>query len=112
MKNYNLNVDFLIKIGVISALIIAASTSQQYSYYTFLRWLVMVSFINFSYKSYRQGQNGLIIYFGAIAVLFNPFYKFWFQKETWHLIDFLVAGITTLTIITDWKKAKKPAPNN
>jgi|TARA_B110001469_G_C9630521_1_gene315362 hypothetical protein len=111
MKNYNLIIDSLIKIGVASALIIAATTSQPYSYYTFLRWLVMVTFIYFSYIYYSRGQYGLIIYFGAIAVLFNPFSKFWFQKEMWQLIDFLVAGITLFTIITDWIKTIKPAPN-
>ena len=104
MKNskFSLSIDTAIKLCIAVALIIAAATKQQYSYYNFLRWLVMISFVYFGYKSYRQKQFGLLIYFGIVAILFIPFQKFWFQKQTWHLIDYLIAGITTLTIIYDW----------
>ena len=103
MKNskFSLSVDTIIKTCVIIALIIASATKQQYSYYNFLRWLVMVTFIYFCYKVYSQKRFGLLIYFGTVAVLFNPFHKFWFQKQTWHLLDYLIAAITTLTIIYD-----------
>lgn len=81
MKKFNIIIDSLLKLGVIIALIIAATTSQHYSYYNFLRWLVMVVFIYFSYKSYIHKQFSLLIYFGFFALLFNPFNKFWFQKK-------------------------------
>ena len=99
---FSLAIDTLIKLFVISALILAVSTKQQFSYYNFLRWLIIISFIYFCYKSYNKKLFGLIIYFGMVAILFNPFYKFWFQKNTWHLIDYSVAGITSLTIFYDW----------
>ena len=104
MKNskFKLSLDTVVKLSVIVALIVGAATKQQYSFYNFLRWLVMIPFIYFCYNSYAQKQFGLLIYFGLISILFNPFQKFWFQKQTWHLIDYLVAGITALTIIYDW----------
>jgi len=104
MKNLKLNlvIDTLIKLCVIIALIIAAATKQQYSYYTFIRWLTMCTYIYFAYQSYTKKQIGLLIYFVAVAILFNPFQKVWFQKETWHLIDYLVAIITIATIVYDW----------
>ncbi len=101
-SKFSLAIDTIIKLSVIVSLILAVNTKQHYSYYNFLRWLVMISFIYLCYKSYNQKQFGLIIYFGMVAILFNPFYKFWFQKNTWHLIDYLIAGITVLTIIYDW----------
>lgn len=101
-SKFTLVIDTLIKLSVITALIIAASTKQQYGYYTFLRWLVMTSFIYFGYKSYGKKKIGLLIFFGAVAVMFNPFQKIWFQKDTWHLIDYVIAGITALTMIYDW----------
>jgi hypothetical protein len=104
MKSYKtgLIIDSLVKLGLIAVLIIAATTKQEYSYYTFLRWLVLTTSIYFAYKTFDNKQIGLVIYFVATAILFNPFNKFWFQKDTWHLIDFIVAGITTATIIFDW----------
>lgn len=97
-------VDTLIKSGAIAILIIAASTKQQYSYYTFVRWFVFATSVYFAYTTYTKKQNGLVIYFACVAILFNPFKPIWFQKETWHLIDYLIAAITAITIFFDWKK--------
>lgn len=104
MKNLKLNlvIDTLIKLCIVIALIVAAATKQQYSYYTFIRWLTMIAFIYFAYQSYTKKQIGLLIYFVAVAILFNPFQKVWFQKEIWHLIDYLVTAITAGTIVYDW----------
>jgi hypothetical protein len=109
MKSYKtgLIIDSLVKLGVVAALIIAATTKQEYSYYTFLRWLVMTTSIYFAYKTFDKKQIGHVIYFVATGILFNPFQKFWFQKDTWHLIDYIVAGITTATIIFDWVQKSK-----
>ena len=94
-------IDTLLKLVVIIALIVAVETKQQYSYFTFLRWLVMATFIYFAYKAYDKKQIGFLIYFGIVAVLFNPVHKFWFQKETWHLIDYIVIVITFIKTIYD-----------
>lgn len=109
MKNLKHLVTFgiVIKLGVVLLLIIAATTNQQYSFYNFVRWTMMVSSIYLAYKSYENKQNGLVIYFVVIAILFNPFRKFWFAKEIWHLIDFIIAGITLFTIVHDWNHNKK-----
>ncbi|RXK58106.1 hypothetical protein ESA94_19030 [Lacibacter luteus] len=114
-NNIFLLLDTVIKFAVAAALIIAAMTKQQYSYYNFLRWFVMIPFIYFCYKSFNQKQMGLFIYFGIVAILFNPFQKFWFQKQIWHIIDFLIVGITIVTIFYDWflfVKAKSDRPKN
>ena len=109
MKNQKvvLVIDTLLKLAVIIALVIAVETKQQYSYFTFLRWLVMATFIYFAYKAYDKKQIGLLIYYGIVAVLFNPVHKFWFQKETWHLINYLVAVITLGNLIFDWTQKEK-----
>ena len=102
MKNLNLVINTFFKLCVIIALIVAASTKQQYSYYNFIRWVTMIAFIYFAYQSYFKKQIGLLIYFIAVAIIFNPFKIVWFQKETWHLIDYLVAAITAGTVVYDW----------
>lgn len=104
---FYLTIDTVIKLSVTIALVIAAATKQQYGYYTFIRWLVMGTYIYFAYKSYDKKQIGLLIYFCAVAIIFNPFFKFSFQKETWHIIDYLVAVITVLTLVYDWSQYKK-----
>jgi len=107
MKNYKFVIEVLIKLGIILILILAASMEHQYTYYIFVRWSVTFAFIYFIYKSFIQEQIGLVIYYFAAAILFNPFRQFTFQKETWHLFDYLIATMTFLTIIVDWSYLKK-----
>ena len=83
----------IIKLGIATILIVA-TTRQQYSYYTFVRWVVLTTSVYFAYQSFNKQQKGLAIYFCVIALLFNPFKPVWFQKETWHLIDYIVSAIT------------------
>jgi hypothetical protein len=102
-------IDTIIKLGIIAILVIAATTRQQYSYYTFVRWAVLAGSLYFAYTTFTQKRIGLTIYFGVLAILFNPFKPFWFQKETWHLIDYIVSAITLVTIYFDWTKYKNRA---
>jgi len=106
MKNFNFVIDILIKLGIILVLIIAASFEHQYSYYIFVRWSITFTLIYFAYKAFTENHIGLLILFGSIALLFNPFYKFAFQRETWKLIDYIISGMILLTILYDWKKSK------
>lgn len=103
----NKTIDIIIKLGVIGILLIAAMTRQQYSYYTFVRWAVLTSSLYFAYKTFDQRRIGLTIYFCLLAILFNPFKPFWFQKETWHLIDFIVSGITFVSFYFDWMTCRQ-----
>ncbi len=104
-KSINL-LQYLIKIGVITVLIIAASTKQQYGFYNFVRWAVMIPSFYFAYVSFSKKQIGLVIYFLFTAIIFNPFSQFWFQKHTWHIVDYLTAGIFISTIVYDWLRLK------
>ena len=94
--------DTVMGLCVISALVIGAAFPEEYSYYAFLRWLVMSTFIYFGWQSYIKSEFGFLIFFVAIALMFNPFKIIWFQKETWHFIDYLIAFITFLIIVYRW----------
>jgi hypothetical protein len=100
-------IETAIKLSIILILIISATTKQPYSFYDFVRWSVMISSIYLVNRTYKINQTGLVIYFIATAILFNPFYKFEFQKEIWHLIDYVISGIIALTIIHDWTQNDK-----
>lgn len=95
-----------IKIAAITALLIA-TTNQQYSYYIFLRWLIMPIFIYFGYKAYKANQAGLLILFGTISIIYNPIHKIWLYRKTWCLVDYIVILITLITIGYDWNSISK-----
>lgn len=102
----NRTIDTIIKLGVVIILIVAAITKQQYSYYSFVRWAVLATSIYLAYKTFSQKRTGLTIFFAILAILFNPFKQFSFQKETWHLIDYIVSAIILVTIYFDWAEHK------
>lgn len=102
----NKTIDTVIKIGVVAILIVAATTKQQYSYYSFVRWVVLTTSIYFAYKTFSTKLIGLTVFFSILAILFNPFRQFSFQKETWHLIDYIVSAVILVTIYFDWTQYK------
>ena len=104
MKKIKLSfiINSLIKISVIIALIIAASTKQEYSYYNFIRWLVMFTSTYFIGRMVldleKKSQVAFVYFYAIVFVLYEPFSEKEYQKETWQIIDYLVSTIILITI--------------
>lgn len=101
----NKHFDTLLKLGIIIILIVAATTTQRYIFYNFVHWSVFISSIYFAYKSKQQigiyEIRYLLIFFCAIAILFNPFIPFNFSKNTWTIID--IIAFLFIVIDLNWK---------
>ncbi len=69
-----------------------AMADMPYGYYQLLRFFVCGVGAYGAYLSYEQKKTGWVWILGIIALLFNPFMKFYFEKEVWKIIDF-IAGI-------------------
>jgi hypothetical protein len=69
-----------------------AIAQMPYGYYQLLRWFICGVGAYGAYLSYEQKKMKWVWILGIIALVFNPFFKFYFTKETWVIID-LVAGI-------------------
>lgn len=76
------------------ALLIAIA-DMPYEYYQLLRFFICGVGGYGAYLVYQQKKIGWVWTMGIIALLFNPFAKFYFGRETWKLIDF-IGGITFL----------------
>lgn len=76
--------------GTIFVLILA--TLNFYSGgFDVLRWSVLVSSLALIHITYRSRATGWIIVFGAIAIVFNPFYRFLhLTKDVWRWVDIFV----------------------
>jgi len=86
MKKVNI---FLI-IGAIALFI--AIADLPYGYYQLLRWVVCGIGAYSAYLAYGQKKKVWMWTFGVIALIFNPIFKFYFDKATWQGIN-VVAGI-------------------
>ena len=74
------------------ALLVGAIFSfWPYSYFILLRWAIFIISLLVLNGFYISNLKGWAIVFGAIALLFNPFYPVYLNKQTWIPIDFISA---------------------
>jgi hypothetical protein len=96
MQNFLKNNWFkLVAIGIL----IGALWSHPYAYYQLLRWIVAVVGAYSAYLYYERQNNTWVWIFAIITVLFNPFFPFYFAKETWQMIDVATAVIIFINVL-------------
>lgn len=79
-----------------------------YGYYQLLRFAVCGFGGYVAYLAHQQNKKRWVWILGIIALIFNPFYKFHFDKELWQLFD-LIVGI--VFIIASFKIKKNYVPS-
>jgi len=84
--------------------LLGALGDNPYSYYQFLRWIILAIGAYSAYLAYNAGKKAWTWTFGAIAVLFNPIIPFSFQRETWQIIDVIVALIFFISIFYKYER--------
>ena len=60
-------------------------------YYTFLRFITFSTFAIAAYIAHKNGKEDLPIYYGLIALLFNPIFPIYHAKEVWIVFDLISA---------------------
>jgi len=79
-------------------LILAIPTFWAYGYYVLLRWVVTISAVFLLSLAYESKKTLWLFLMGMIAILFNPIIPVHLDKETWVVIDFIVAIIFLVSI--------------
>ena len=86
-----------------SAFLLIGILNLPYGYYSFLRLFITCSsiYISLAYKEKNKNKlNIWVIIFLIVAILFNPIFPIYLDKESWKIIDFLVAGLFLLSYLT------------
>jgi len=65
---------------------------MPYGYYQLLRWFICGVGVYGAYLSYEKKNVKWAWILGIIALIFNPFAKFYLEREGWKVMD-LVVGI-------------------
>ena len=74
-----------------------------YAYYQLLRFFICGVGAYGVYLAYQKKMTGWVWALGIVALLFNPFIKFYLGRDTWRLID-LVGGIVFVAYFIKLKK--------
>lgn len=94
---------------LLAALLLLCLFHMPYGYYQFIRFVAMVAFAIMAYQ-YAQNEKGeMAITFGALALLFQPFFKIALGRAMWNVVDVVVAiGL----VILWWQEQREGEQNN
>ena len=90
---------------VIAIMLLLCLADMPYGFYTLVRFASAFAFAYLSYDYFKSKKDGLGFVFAALALLFQPFFKFALGRTIWNIVDVIVAiGLVYLIISTFRKK--------
>lgn len=87
----------IIKI-VLAILLLLCLVDFPYGYYQFVRFAGLIGFAILAYQANRKNKQTEMVIYGALALLFQPFFKIALGRELWNVVD-VVVGIGLLISI-------------
>ena len=91
---------------VLSILLFLCLADMPYGYYQFVRFVAMIGFAILAFQSAESENKSFLIIYGALAILFQPFFKIALGRELWNIVDVIVAIGLIITLFLD-KQQKK-----
>ena len=88
------------------AMLFLAMLDLSYGYYTLLRWIVTASAIFLAWMAYNAKKTFWLFSMGIVALLFNPIAPIHLDKETWVIIDPIVAGLFLISMFIKTNERK------
>ncbi len=85
-------------IAIIMLILAIPSGLWPYGYYILLRWVVTGAALFGLWGAYELKKQTWVIIMAFIAIFFNPIFPIHLDKESWIVIDFLVAGLFLTSI--------------
>ena len=76
-------------------LFVALADGWPYGFFTMLRFVVFATTAYVAWMAYKEKKEKWVWVFGFVAVLFNPFFPVYLDRDTWVVID-LVVGVFLL----------------
>lgn len=81
--------DKLIK-TILAILFFLCLAKIPYGYYQLVRFLALIGFGILAYQAKQQGKQTEMIIYGALVLLFQPFFKIALGRELWNIVDVIV----------------------
>lgn len=83
---------------------------MPYGYYQLVRFVAMVVFSVMAFQYYEKKQETLMVVFGALTLLFQPFVKIALGRTLWNVVDVVVAILLIALWLIDKGKGRKNEP--
>ncbi len=76
---------------VMAIMLLLCLFPMPYGYYVLVRFVAMVVFAVMAYQYYTKKSEALMVIFGALTLLFQPFVRISLGREAWQFVDVVVA---------------------
>lgn len=98
--------DKIIKIGLATFLIICLA-DMPYGYYQLVRFLSLIGFGILAYNANQKDNKNEMLVYIALALLFQPLFKFSLGRTLWNIIDVVVALGLLISVLGSISTNKK-----
>ncbi|WP_055445569.1 DUF6804 family protein [Lacinutrix himadriensis] len=75
---------------VLAILFFLCLLNMPYGFYQLVRFIALIGFGVLMYKAYAEKKSTEMIIYGALALLFQPFFKIALGREIWNIVDVIV----------------------
>jgi hypothetical protein len=82
---------------LLSLLLLLCLVDMPYGYYQFVRFISSILFAYFAYVEREKNTKWMVFYI-AMAILFQPFLKISLGRELWNVVDVIVTFILVITV--------------
>ncbi|STC98477.1 DUF6804 family protein [Elizabethkingia anophelis] len=93
----------IIKIGL-AVLMFGCLLDMPYGYYQLVRFIALISFAVLAYQASQQSRQTEMFIYGALALLFQPFFKIALGRELWNIVDVIVGIGLLVSLVKNNKK--------
>lgn len=81
-------------------LFLALFDGWPYGFFTLLRFVVFAATAYVAWMAYEQQKVKWVWVFGFLAVLFNPFFPIYLNRDLWSIIDFVTGVFLIISVFT------------
>lgn len=75
---------------VLSILFFLCLADMPYGFYQFTRFVGLIGFSILAYEANQKGRQTEMVIYGALALLFQPFFKIVLGRQLWNIVDLVV----------------------
>ena len=90
----------------LSILLFLCLADMPYGFYQFVRFPAMIGFGILAFQSAESENKSFLIIYGALAILFQPFFKIALGRELWNIVDVIVGVVLIISLFIE-KQQKK-----
>jgi hypothetical protein len=89
---------------ILAILMFICLADVPYGYFQFVRFAALVGFGILAIAASNEDNQTEMFIYGALALLFQPFFKIALGRELWNVVDVIVGAGLLISIFTSKKK--------